>query len=368
MHNGSVRASSLKALPWLGAALTVATLAWWELGVPAGSLRLDARDGWAEGRTGAWAQVAPRWSGADDLGGLGYAGASEPAPEAAGAITFAPGALAPGHLLYTSGSGPLALLIDREGREVHRWERSWSALEGVEPQDGPAQDTFRRALLLAEGDLVVVYGGRGLARLAPDGTPRWVRSERAHHAVVLGPGGDLWVLLREARRNALLGHGEEVVDDLVARYDARTGEPLESHSLVDALVAPPAASEALARSTRRGDFLHTNALQLLDEAQARALPGARTGQVLLTIRELDAVCLLDPATGRVPWLEEGLGLGLHGHARRHAPAVRQPRRPARVGGARARPAGARAALGVGRHPRAPPADPVLRRGSPPRQR
>jgi hypothetical protein len=311
MHNGGVRASSLKALPWLGAALTVATLAWWELGGPARSQRLDREDGWAEGRAGAWARAAPRWSGAKDLGSLGYAGASEPAPQATGAVTFTPSALAPGHLLYTSGAGPLAVLIDRDGREVHRWERSWSTLDRVEPQDGPAQDTFRRALLLPDGDLVVVYGGRGLARLAPDGTPRWARSERAHHAVVLGPGGDLWVLLREARRHALLGHAEEVVDDLVARYDAKTGEPLETHSLVEALLASPAASEAMARSTRRGDFLHTNALQVLDQDLARALPGARAGQVLLTIRELDAICLLDPATGRVPWLQQGLGLGLH---------------------------------------------------------
>lgn len=308
----------MKALPWLGAALTVATLAWWELGGAAGSREPDAQDGWAEGRAGAWARAAPRWDAASDLGSLGYAGASEPAPssgdpgrDAGAAVTFAPDALAPGHLLYTSGAGPLALLIDREGREVHRWERSWSSLDGVEPQDGPAQDTFRRALLLPDGDLVVVYGGRGLARLAPDGTPRWARSERAHHAVVLGTGGDLWVLLREARRHALLGHGDEVVDDLVARYDAGTGELLETHSLIEALVASPAASEALARSPRRGDFLHTNALQVLDADEARALPGARAGQVLLTIRELDAVCVLDPATGLVPWFREGLGLGLH---------------------------------------------------------
>ena len=308
-HNGRVRRALAPALPWLAAALTVATLGWWELAGPR-RIPAPARDAWSTLLPGAWAPALPEGS-APDLGAIGYAGATEPAATATGVVRHVPDATAGGFLLHTTGAGPRALLLDREGEVVHAWERPWASLPGVEPQDGPAQDTFRRALLLPDGDLVVVYGGRGLARLAPDGTPRWARSERAHHAVVLGPDGALWTLLRMTRRAAALGHREEVVDDLVARYDAGTGELLETVSILDALLASPAASEALASSNRRGDLLHTNALQVLDATRAAALPGARAGHVLLTIRELDAVCLLDPSTGRVPWLEQGLGLGLH---------------------------------------------------------
>lgn len=304
-----MRRTLAPALPWLAAALTVATLGWWEVAGPT-RLPAPARDAWSNALPGAWAPALLE-DPAPDLGAIGYAGATEPAATSTGVVHHVPGATAGGFLLHTTGAGPRALLLDREGEVVHAWERPWASLVGVEPQDGPAQDTFRRALLLADGDLVVVYGGRGLARLAPDGTPRWARSERAHHAVVLGPDGALWTLLRVTRRVASLGHGEEVVDDLVARFDAGSGELLETVSVLDALLASPAASEALARSSRRGDLLHTNALQVLGPARAASLPGARAGHVLLTIRELDAVCLLDPSTGRVPWLREGLGLGLH---------------------------------------------------------
>lgn len=295
--------------PWLAVLATASLLAWWQwFALPPAAP--PETDGWAESMPGAWAPRRIQAPG-QGLGAIGYAGAIELAQATAGVVRGAESHLSPPFMLYTSGAGPLAHLIDRSGALLHTWERSWSALQGVEEQDGLAQDTFRRAVLLEDGGLVVVYGGRGLARLAVDGSPLWARSERAHHDVRLDGDSGVWTLLREERVVPGLGHNEPVVDDLVAHYDLETGAPIKRWSVLDALLQSPLAADVLARSGRRGDFLHTNTLELLSAEQAAHIPGVREGMVLLTVRELDVVCVLDLQRGVIPWLQHGLGLGPH---------------------------------------------------------
>jgi len=57
---------------------------------------------------------------------------------------------------------------------------------------------------------------------------------------------------------------------------------------------------------RKGDILHTNTIELLDGKLAYKSPAFRKGNVLISIRELDTICVVDLDTQSVVWALSGL--------------------------------------------------------------
>jgi hypothetical protein len=56
---------------------------------------------------------------------------------------------------------------------------------------------------------------------------------------------------------------------------------------------------------RRMDVLHTNSIKVLNRALAPKFPQFKAGQLLLSIRSLDALAVLDPDSGKVVWAARG---------------------------------------------------------------
>jgi hypothetical protein len=61
----------------------------------------------------------------------------------------------------------------------------------------------------------------------------------------------------------------------------------------------------------KGDYLHTNSIQVVTPAQAANAPFAAPGQVLLSLREVGTVALLDLAQAEVVWAMRGPWLRQH---------------------------------------------------------
>lgn len=269
------------------------------------------QEGWVPGLEGAWSSPHPAGPMEAMLGSIGYGGGDEQPRNTGGVWVLRRDQALAAPRLYTSGHGPEAILISVAGDELHRWRCDWRELKGVPALDGPTQNTFRRALLLPKGDLLAVYGGRGLVRMNKNGEPRWVYPERAHHDLTLDDQGQLWTLIREERIETRLGHSGPVVDDLIVQLDLETGEEISRTSVLDALLRGSAAKILRIARTTKGDFMHTNTLVILTTETAALHSSWKAGQALICIRELDALAVIDLHSGAAVWTRTGVGVGPH---------------------------------------------------------
>ena len=60
-----------------------------------------------------------------------------------------------------------------------------------------------------------------------------------------------------------------------------------------------------------GDYLHTNALDVLDGSRGQKLPEAKGGRVLLAFREINPIAILDVEDEEIIWATRGPWLRQH---------------------------------------------------------
>jgi hypothetical protein len=246
----------------------------------------------------------------EQLAAIGYLEGSREAHAVEGVVRHDPTRAFAGLNLYTSGHGPEALLMDMDGRILHRWSRpardAWSGKKLT--RSGATY--FRRAFLLENGDLLAIFEGIGIVKLDADSNLIWARPEpgsgdpAGHHDIEVQPNGDLLTLTRKPRVIPWMGAGKPVLEDFVTVYD-RDGNTRLQISLAEAFERGP-HRDLLARGRHRtGDVFHTNSVHLLDGSVAHVNRHFDPGNVLLSIRHLDALAVLDPTSRTVVWASQG---------------------------------------------------------------
>lgn len=239
---------------------------------------------------------------------LGYVQGSEPGTEESGVVRDVPGAPWPGHNLVLSAHAPEALLLDMQGNELHRWQRSFAEVWPERPEPPPSarhHRYWRRVHLLPDGSLLAIFENFGLVKLDRDSKVLWTWDRKAHHDLAVAPDGRLFVLMRSRRRIPSMNAFHPVLDDSVAVLSPE-GRELRRISIYDALADSPYADWlATAREAGRDDLFHTNSIEWLDGSQGGLLPAFRAGNLLLSLHGLHAVAVLDPGAGRVVWALRG---------------------------------------------------------------
>src|ERR1051326_6450457 len=249
-----------------------------------------------------------------------------------------------GYTLVMVAPSNEALLIDMEGKVVHRWSTIWSDIwpEGTHPHVTGAGIKARYitpmyGVLFPDGDLLVVFhgwyngaaNGFGLARLRQDSSVVWKYSANVHHDVDVGPDDTVYCIRQRLipEKESIAGldftQGPCMVDDLVmltpvdggksfkeeviplleafrdsTRYSALLGV-LEQPTLHGAHLPDPVADQ------ERLDMLHTNHVEVLPERLAAKFPMFKPGQLLISMRHTDIVAVIDPQTKSVVWATPG---------------------------------------------------------------
>jgi hypothetical protein len=207
--------------------------------------------------------------------------------------------------------------MDMGGRVLHRWAASfedvWPGTKG--PGTKLSLQFWRRVELFPNGDLLVIWDGHGIARLDRSSQVIWKRLNRAHHDLDVSPNGAIYVLSREARVIERIDPEHAVLEDFVLVLDSK-GVEQRRVSLIEAFERSEEFGHIWASSERRrGDVFHTNTIELLDGRLADRLPAFAAGNVLISIRFLDAIAVVDLERGEVVWAATG------SFKRQHDPTV-----------------------------------------------
>jgi hypothetical protein len=256
-----------------------------------------------------------------------------------------------GYTLCMYGTYARAVLVDMHGRPVHQWQVPFSTLwpdpRHVRGRVNDATVYFNDGHVYPNGDLLVVVegpidlhnasNGYGLAKLDRDGHVLWTYAENCHHDVDVGEDGTIYALVNtmvdtvppglehiptpcmvdcvdvispEGKRLKRLPLLEAFHDSPYAALLGPLERPRPSGDL------PPSAFPGAARApfqddALRRDVLHTNAVKVLSRALAPQFPQFRAGQLLVSVRNLDALAVLEPDSGKIVWAARGPWLAQH---------------------------------------------------------
>jgi hypothetical protein len=279
-------------------------------------------------RRGRWRRLRSQYRGStldaeqkrqiEQLEAIGYMQGSREAPGRSGVTIHKRAAAFSGLNLYTSGHAAEALLIDMQGNVLHRWARGFREVWPNAEVPGNVRSTrfWRWAEPLPDGGLIVIWDGQGIARLDAESNVIWADLNRAHHEAELAPSGAIYTLTRKAHVVPRVNEKRPILEDFLVVLGPG-GNELHRVSLLEAFArAPEECRRIWEESERRaGDIFHTNAVELLDGRLANRIPAFAEGNVMISIRFLDAIAVLDPEREKIVWAARGE------FARQHDPTI-----------------------------------------------
>ena len=238
------------------------------------------------------------------------------------------------------GDGCLALVYNGEGEVTNTWPYRPDKIYESDITGGAFQ---HEAVLFdprmsvypvstepyENGDLLVTFQsigpvfpfGVGIARVKPDGTPRWTRRDFTHHWATLGKNGDALVPgLRVGDANVQVTLGPEA-RSVTHMLECRGGRPqldlvqvvgpdgdlLDTIDLIPLMLESPWAGVVL-ETTDPCDPLHLN---FVDQARPGAAGGLDQGDLILSLRNVSRFAILDGETGEIERIVGGSFLQQH---------------------------------------------------------
>ena len=278
---------------------------------------VHAEVGWP--RVGQWHEVPRAKPSEEDtarLLALGYVEGTTEAPHLTGVTKYDARRAQPGLNFYVSGHASEAYLVDMSGKLLHTWsylrEKAFPNLQGFTAARDMDRLYWRMAKPRPDGSIIAIYEGAGLVALDWESRPIWTFQGWNHHDIDIAPDGTIYALGRK-RRTVLEQQPHPFIDDLLQVLDA-DGKLVKELSIYDAIQNSD-ESDILRTVPPGEDILHTNAVRILDGSQTEKWPLFTKGRALLSIREIDALVVIDVESAKAVWSMMGTW------HRQHAPEI-----------------------------------------------
>lgn len=225
--------------------------------------------------------------------------------------------------------GCMAWVMDRKGRIVHVWDVNldelWDGLTGISGEVGPLSLTPIGMVLGRDGSLVVTFQGRdtfpfaiGIAKFDSTGHIIWKRFDHSHHWPALDDEGRIYTPY------ATFPKGVKYVGHTPIELKCATGQPLTDGIHVLSPDGKVLRDIPVMQSFLRAGYVgwfyglrdgcdptHLNSIALVTNEIANHLPGAKTGDLLVSLREPSAIAILDGITGDVKRVVSGKTAAQH---------------------------------------------------------
>ena len=238
------------------------------------------------------------------LAALGYVDGSQKASAMYGAVVYEPSLMQPGLNFYTSGHAPEAILMDSNGKTLHRWKMRFDrAFPDADSIRRKALGTrfFRTAHLFENGDILAIYEGVGLIKLDKNSKILWTYAGAAHHDIDVQPDGTIYALTRTPRIISALNDGQPVLEDFVTILTGE-GQEIRKISILKAVQSSIYGSALdTIQEFPNGDIFHTNTVKVLDGSLSEKASFLKKGNILLSLCFANMVAVLDPTQEKIVW-------------------------------------------------------------------
>lgn len=190
-----------------------------------------------------------------------------------------------------------AILVDRQGRILHRWIIPPAGGKGLFRED---YRVFPHGFALApDGSAVIAFdnGGR-LIRIDACGNVLWRRDGGYHHVVIPDPerAGEVWTWHVESAIRIAAESAEELESVRMPIVDEKNPE-LDLFGVRQ--------RDFFDHSTAATDPIHYNDIDPLPAALAPAFPQFSAGDLLISARSLNLVFVVDRDTKKIKWHANG---------------------------------------------------------------
>ena len=203
-----------------------------------------------------------------------------------------------------------AHLMDMQGRIVHTW---------AVPKAGA--NSWHTIQLRPNGDLLAIVKDDKLIRLAWNSKVKWEFNAAVHHDVAVSSDNFIYVLTRRPGMwrtrefsipivkeyiTVLSENGTvlkeiglfEVLSPLISQERIKKIQTWAATEDIPARIAKKGVPGATWWENKKADAFHINSIFLIE----RDVPGlARKGDLLLSVRQLDLICIFRPAIGELVW-------------------------------------------------------------------
>jgi hypothetical protein len=214
---------------------------------------------------------------------------------------------------FTSSHAPVATLMDMDGSIVKTWKADIEqALPGftLDPKHRGHERFLRDAELLPDGGIVAMFDEIGIVRLDASSRVLWAWRGPVHHDLFVDEKGNTWAILHERRVVPELKRNDPVLEDFVVELSPE-GKLLRRLSLVECFQRSRYATMLMNVPSGTEDVFHTNSVVVLDGSLARHGSAFRRGNLLVSVKRLNAVAVVDPEAGQVVWALTGQWYGQH---------------------------------------------------------
>lgn len=203
-----------------------------------------------------------------------------------------------------------ARLYGPDGQQVYQWPIDFFKV---------AEDELRfkydaevhGAWLYPNGDILMNFDPRGLWRISACGDVVWRNTDETHHSIDIDDKGDIWAPLVRVDY-----HDRRYIDaprafDRIGRFDAETGELLETIDLFEKALEQGLHGLTLGIGNDFSDVLHVNDVEILSSDMAAAFPQFNAGDIMVSSRNINQIWVLDGVTKTIKWRMIGPMLRQH---------------------------------------------------------
>jgi hypothetical protein len=236
------------------------------------------------------------------------------------------GQMAPG-LTFMSGFFDRGLemrLIQADGSIVHRWPvRFYSVFsdtghikkEWVPQSDWNAE--IHGAIAFPDGSVLFNFEEKGLVRMDRCGAVQWTLARMTHHSLAVSHDGGYWVpsLRTIDRASPIPALTPPYKEDTILKVSP-DGKVLQEISVLEVLFENNLEAYLFANGPEGSglsnwDPTHVNDVEELSREMATHFAQFAAGDLLVSLRNLNMVLVVDPATRRVKWHRTGLWMDQH---------------------------------------------------------
>lgn len=230
--------------------------------------------------------------------------------------------------------GPAIRIYTADGTVIRDWKLDFNAIwpnpVHIFPASNAPAGTFRfhtqGVVPEPDGSIVVNFAERGTAKYATCGGVDWTVDRMTHHSVTRNPDGTFWIPSKRDPKEiapdyylpgvsfANLMKSDNFYTDS-ALLVGPDGSVLRELPVLERIIDWIAETQQIEKFShfQQGqlDFLHLNDIEVVTPELADRIDGVTAGDLLISLRNLNALAIVDATTGQAKWMTSGPWIRQH---------------------------------------------------------